>query len=443
VVSSTAVCHPGRRGRRRAHDPSTAVSPALDQPCSIPAIVIVTRMESGRNTLSVCCVTDDATAQTATMLALFRPLAAEIVVAVDSRVPESVLDPLYGGVADRLLRYEYAEPVERPFAWLHAQCSGDWILRIDSDEVPSAELLHALPDLLAVRDVHQYPLPRRWLFEDAGHALNETPWWPDYQFRLVRNDPATLWFSGTMHSSAHHVRPARFLRMPILHTDCIINSYEKRSAKMAKYAAGLQSGSQGAILNSIFYLPEEHRSEPLALVPQRDVELIERVLEGRRHVEGPGERPEPGKQFGTIHSATREEIDAYWEERPVAEAAKKATIELMERDRHMRVDERRIFFFLVRNDGGETWPYGPLRHPAITLCYRWLTPDGEVVVPEGLHSPLSANLYPGVTDVEPATVDAPGSEGHFVLEVALMLNRTEWFGVAARETFQIVPNRSE
>jgi hypothetical protein len=392
-------------------------------------------MGSNRKTLSVCCVTDDATAQTATMLGLLRPLADEIVVAVDTRVPETLLVPLYGGVADRLLRYEYAEPVERPFAWLHAQCSGDWILRIDSDEVPCAELLGALPDLLTVRDVHQFPLPRRWLFQDSSHALDEAPWWPDYQFRLVRNDPATLWFAGTSHSSAHHARPARFLSMPILHTDCLINSYEKRSAKTANYAAGLDSGSQSAILNSIFYRPEDNRSRPLARIPARDVELVDKVLEARGQSAGQESSGQLG--VGAIRTADREEIDAYWEERPVPEAVKKATIELMESDRRLSVGQRRIMFFLVQNQGMETWPYGPMRHPAITLCYRWLTPDGDVVVPEGLHSPLAATLYPGATDVEPVTVDAPDAEGVFVLEVALVLNRTVWFGVPARETFEV------
>ena len=60
-------------------------------------------MTTQRKSLSVCCLTDDQTERTATMLALLRNLSDEIVVAVDSRVPVELVGTLYGGIADRLL----------------------------------------------------------------------------------------------------------------------------------------------------------------------------------------------------------------------------------------------------------------------------------------------------------------------------------------------------
>ena len=74
------------------------------------------------------------------MLGLFRGIADEILVAVDDRAGPGV-EAALAAVADRVIRYPYAEPVDRPLAWLHAQCSGDWVLTIDDDEIPSQALL--------------------------------------------------------------------------------------------------------------------------------------------------------------------------------------------------------------------------------------------------------------------------------------------------------------
>jgi hypothetical protein len=56
-----------------------------------------------------------------------------------------------------------------------------------------------------------------------------------------------------------------------------------------------------------------------------------------------------------------------------------------------------------------------------------------------LHSPLTADLHPGTTDIVPATVDAPEASGRYILEFDLVNDRTEWFGSTVREEFEILP----
>jgi hypothetical protein len=138
--------------------------------------------------LSVCCLTGDAGPRVAAILRSLRPVADEIVVAADSRVDHDRLEQ-YAAAADRVLRFAVTQ-VERHFAWLYAQCSCEWIFRIDADEVPSLALVKGLRELTDERRAQQYWFPRRWLYPDPGHWLEETPWWPDYQNRLVRNDGA-------------------------------------------------------------------------------------------------------------------------------------------------------------------------------------------------------------------------------------------------------------
>ena len=89
--------------------------------------------------LSVCCLTDAPGPQIREMLEPLRGVADEIVIAADQRV-DSADVAVYEAVADRVLRCEF-EFLEAHLAWLHGECSGDWILRLDGDEQASPELI--------------------------------------------------------------------------------------------------------------------------------------------------------------------------------------------------------------------------------------------------------------------------------------------------------------
>src|SRR5687768_7105382 len=118
--------------------------------------------------------------RTAAALTPYRTVADEIVVALDDRAGDTAAAPL-ATVADRVIPYPYAEPVDRALPWLVARCSGDWLLVVDDDEVPSAALLEALPALVSADDVTHYWLTRRWLYPHASSWLDEPPWRPDFQ----------------------------------------------------------------------------------------------------------------------------------------------------------------------------------------------------------------------------------------------------------------------
>ena len=74
-----------------------------------------------------------------------------------------------------------------------------------------------------------------------------------------------------------------------------------------------------------------------------------------------------------------EEMDRFWEGRPVSEGAYRARIEPSElaSDR-LTPSEQRHVFFSVRNDGTERWPAAWRQSPQIRLSYRWLNADGSV-----------------------------------------------------------------
>ncbi len=99
----------------------------------------------------------------AALLELVRPVAAEIVVALDDRADEET-ERAISAIADVVIRYPYREPVDRPLRWLSAQCTGDWILNLDDDEIPGAGVARRAARARSCdSDVTHYWLQQRWL----------------------------------------------------------------------------------------------------------------------------------------------------------------------------------------------------------------------------------------------------------------------------------------
>jgi hypothetical protein len=370
--------------------------------------------------LSVCCLTRGPSRRVALQLGLARGVAAEIVVAVDDRIEPAQLGPL-AEVADELVLYPYEDPVDRPVGWVHSLCTRDWILWLDDDEVVSQALLDGMEALLAARDVTHYWLPRRWLYRDARTMLDEAPWVPDYQLRLVRNDPALLWFPGVTHWPIEAVGPRRYLEAPLYHTDLLLNPLERRREKSSRYEQ-LIPGKRiaGLPLNHALYLPEDRPEAALAPVPEADAAQIEEVLAG-----DPWGEPTVAP---AVRRATRAEVDAHWHAPPVTPELYRARLEPMSGHFTLAARETRALAVRVTNEGTHTWPPGALGWPEVRISYRWRAPDGAVVVDGGLRTPFPHALPPGETALVPADVTAPAEAGRYRLELDLVHEHVRWFG---------------
>ena len=372
-------------------------------------------------------MTGDPAGRVAAMLSLLRGVADEIVVAVDSRVDPVTLGPLVA-VADRVVRFRFRPPVDRPRGWLLAQCTGDWILSIDGDEVPSAALLAQLPAMLADTTVLQHHLPRRWLFPDPGSWLAELPWWPDYQVRLVRNGPAVAARSG-VHSGLVAVLPNRQAEAPLYHLDCVLTSEQQRHDKADRYEVERPDHRAfgGGSLNHVLYLPERSHSRDPQPVPAGDRVLIDQVLAGGSGSGGRAEAPP-----GAVPLVADDEIDALAGP-PVAAVAMpddayKARLALADHeDRRLAPGERRPLYVRVTNAGGTPWPWGLDQEPQIRVSYHWRHADGDLLAYEGLRSPLPVTVGPGETVVVRVWVDAPEAEGTYLLDVDLVHEDVRWF----------------
>jgi len=370
--------------------------------------------------LSVCCMTIDPPAQVASSLALLRPIADEIIVAVDSRVEAAEL-VAYRGVADRVVRFDYRDPVDRPRTWLHAQCSGEWTFYLDGDEVPSAGPVVAVDRALDAEDVVHYWLPRRWLFRDSSTWIGELPWWPDFQLRLARRGSA-LGFRGGIHGGLAPLWPARHLDAPLYHLDLLLKSEAERAAKAAAYETFEPLGKAygGGLLNETLYLPERLPLGELRAVPADDRLLIEAVLAARTRADVTAPSANAVEPFDapTVPSVS---LDVRAPGRAQPESAYRTRISLFDpADRRFAPGETRPMYIRVRNLGTVWWPWGYEQEPHLRLAYRWLTPGAEAVVGDGIRTPLAARLGPGDEQLLPMWVAAPHLPGPYRLEIELL-----------------------
>jgi hypothetical protein len=104
----------------------------------------------------------------------------------------------------------YKAPFNNHFAdWknlLTSYCSGDYIFQIDADEMVSETLIKNLPDILEYNLNNEvYLIPRintvsgltQEHIKNWGWSVNQDEWinFPDYQWRIYKNDPKIVWIN--------------------------------------------------------------------------------------------------------------------------------------------------------------------------------------------------------------------------------------------------------
>jgi hypothetical protein len=372
-------------------------------------------------TLSVCCLTRGPTARVAAQLALLRDVAAEIVVGLDTSVPADLAGPL-AKIADVLVHYPYADPVDRPVGWIHSLCTGDWILWVDDDEIPSAALVRTAREIPREATVTHCFVPRRTLWRDPGSVLLGAPWVPDFQLRLVQNDPRVVWFPGITHWPIQALGPHRYLEAPLYHTDLLLNPVERRREKVRRYETAVPGRRvAGLPMNDAYFLPEDRADVRLAAVADEDRETIRRLLALEPW-------PEPQEQPAGIRLATRTEIDVHWHGAPAADDLYRGTVELLDGLEPFSAGEERGVVVRVSNRSSHVWPYGSLGWPSIRVSYRWLDDEGGTVVADGLRTPLPETLTAGASLTFPIDVLAPPVAGSHTLVVDLLHEPVRWFG---------------
>jgi hypothetical protein len=371
--------------------------------------------------LSVLCITRDPGPRVAGVLAPFRAVADEIVVAADERVaPEDLR--WYAGVADLVCTFPHRGGEEH-LPWAHALCTGEWIFRIDGDEVAPPALLEELAGAVR-RPIEEAWVPRRWLHGDPPTWIDEGPWWPDYQNRLVRNS-ASLRFEGVLHRGAVPRLPADYLRAALYHLDLMVNDRAARAAKARRYQLARPGTATlaAAELSHVYYLPERRLALRTAAVPPEDLAHLEAALAPAGG--------EPGAARAQRRAASLDEILELAPARELAESAYAAQLEVVDPPGALTAGTPFAVHLRVTNRGDAVWAWGDGHGPPIRVGHAWRAPDGHPAEDAGGRSLLPRSLGPGESTVVPVLAVAPRAPGRYELELDLVHELVRWFGQPA------------
>jgi len=79
----------------------------------------------------------------------------------------------------------------------------------------------------------------------------------------------------------------------------------------------------------------------------------------------------------------------------------------------------------VENTGKESWAaYG---QQLVTLTYRWLSDNNEVLVADGVRSRLPTDISPGGAAIVPMRIATPTEAGNYLLVLSLVQESVAWF----------------
>ena len=362
--------------------------------------------------LSFCLMTKNSARFLEPLLRSSRSFADEVVVAVDSRSTDGT-EELCSRYADKLFRVESPGTIEATLPWLNEQCTGDWIFRLDDDELPSAGFIESLPRLLADRAVTHYRLRRRWVVgDDRARYIVSRPWWPDWQLRLFRNLPSLVSMPCRLHTSYKVQGGGRFLTVgSIYHTVLVDFDEAERKKKVERYEA-LSPGRSGAnyFLPDLASLetapfpaddpPPDHSAPadgpPRSRIPTRSIPLLDVQRVAMQEFEV---RPE-------LFRAILTPVDC-----PTAMAA----------GRWHGVD------LVLRNESYVPWPFAGLGVPEIKVGYHWLKAGALVEPDEGHRTELPHTLHIGEETRIFAGILPPSVPGDYALVWDLWAEGAGWF----------------
>jgi hypothetical protein len=83
----------------------------------------------------------------------------------------------------------------------------------------------------------------------------------------------------------------------------------------------------------------------------------------------------------------------------------------------------------IKNASTKTWPSKPNQEGryAVNLSYHWLDSKRQIVVFDGLRTPLPRDLGPGESVTLRATIQVPEKAGAYLLQMTMVQEAVAWF----------------
>jgi len=401
----------------------------------------------GRKTVSLAVTSSGPAPRVRALLERARPHVDEIVLAVDRSGDTGALESC-ADLADRRLTFELRDSPARLIGWIQHQCAGDWILRLDDDEVPSDALLAALPALAADPHALAFHLRRHWIYPAPDEYIASRPWSVDYQEgRLVRNLPGAWAFDGAVHTVGAIEGEQRFVDVPLYHCDLLFTSTAARQSKRVRYESEWPGVALAGTGVNDMYVPEEAGRLESASVPAGDAAAIRAVIDGSTA------RPR-GSGGGPVQDASFAEIDLFNVRRLPASDGFAAAVAIEDAPARVGAAQIRHVFVAVTNTGTEPWIWSPRSEPLegrvppvepgrapVRVQYGWRDPSGDRRPFRGWEM-LTEAVWPGETSRVPVNVRTPADPGEWELDVHVERAGQVFGGATHRVVVHEAPPRS-
>jgi hypothetical protein len=347
--------------------------------------------------VSALIVTRNSADRLARVLASIRPSVDEIITVLDPRADEATVE-IARTLSDRVEPAIPTQDFREIYQPMFDLCRGDWILRVDDDEVLTPEWTRErLLDVLAVPEITNIYIPRPWLVPPGDRYICDLPLYPNFALRLFRNDRSLMGVRETVHAQIPIAGPSAFLSdMQMAHLNFLIYSREEREAKVNSYRP-LTSGEPGSA-GETYYLYEDYDYQT-----------------------APFPRPEPKPLFSAQPVAWPYCIDT----------------RIVDMQPHIRAQRAYMVMVEIRNRSNrrmENPPSAfPHRNPRFSFGIHWYGSDGKTSgasIAGFVSDPLWLPLDPGQTRRTLVRTQAPAVSGRYWVRGDLFEAGTGWMALA-------------
>jgi hypothetical protein len=346
--------------------------------------------------LSVSIVTRDSATRLESLIAHARQFAGEVVVGVDASSSDSTWD-VAAAFADASWRFEHDGQLGPAHLEGFRHCSGDWILRLDDDELMEDTFADVVQELMATGCCTHYAFPRKWVVSLNPPAyIHEATWYPDYSVRMFVNDVSRIWKPPRYHTGLLVAgQGLQENRCAILHYEPILCSAEQRAIKVRRYRAGgappesecAYTGFTG--MRRPFVPPRQPRSS----------------------------RPSATRTDSSVHSLV-----------PVSLPAWGCRFLAVDVPRNIGPRQPLLATLAIENTGQMTWvPYQDAGWPRLTIGTHVKTLNGQMLEFNGPRIPLRAVVPPGGTIEVSGLIPAPATAGEYLLTWDMVSESECWF----------------
>ncbi len=174
-------------------------------------------------------------------------LGARLVIGADGQAAADLCEPY----ADRLLVQSGKGYLESMINQAVEFCTGEYVLRLDDDELPSGGMVDWLQSGVFL-EREAWLFARMNLWGDGMHFLANEQLWPDLQMRLARRELSGGW--GGIHSPAPAAKLGVFSKQVIVHYKFVVRSLAERQALAERYEAVRPGAGYGPY--QVYTLPE-------------------------------------------------------------------------------------------------------------------------------------------------------------------------------------------